>query len=258
MPYDFIYISPHLDDVTFSCGGQIYARTAAGATVLVVTVTTGLPPAPLSEFARELHERWQLPADGVRLRREEDEAACGKLGADFEHWPVPDCIYRRDPASGRPLYNTLDDIFDRPRRADEAIVPEIAGRLASLPQAGQVIAPLAVGQHVDHQLTRLACEQVFGGDLLYYEDYPYIRQEGALARAQGEAEQWQETLLPIDETATAAKIRGMAAYKSQIPIFFDDGHDLDKQARMQIRLTGGERVWRRLAGTPGINVAFLD
>ena len=60
--YDAIYLAPHLDDAALSCGGQIYQLTAVGKQVLIVTIIAGDPPQNVvySDFARELHERWEL------------------------------------------------------------------------------------------------------------------------------------------------------------------------------------------------------
>src|SRR6185295_1884137 len=107
-----IYLSPHLDDAVFSCGGMIHRHIRAGGRVVVVTVCTGdPPPGLLSDFAESLHERWQAqakapaaPAEVVRQRRNEDLDALAALGAQAVHLDVPDCIYRLSPASGRPLY----------------------------------------------------------------------------------------------------------------------------------------------------------
>ena len=86
-----------------SCGARIDYQVQHGQSVLVITVCAGdPPPGPLSPFADMLHARWQLPPSAVvSRRREEDIAAMARLGVDYEHWPVPDCIYRLD-ASGQP------------------------------------------------------------------------------------------------------------------------------------------------------------
>ena len=76
-PIDALYLSPHLDDAVYSCGGLIYQQTQAGQRVLVMTTCAGLPPSgPLSPFAEALHTRWQVSAtNAVTTRRTEDHAA---------------------------------------------------------------------------------------------------------------------------------------------------------------------------------------
>ncbi|MCA9933816.1 MAG: PIG-L family deacetylase, partial [Anaerolineales bacterium] len=152
MRYDAIYLSPHLDDVALSCGGQVYDLTAAGQSVLIVTIAAGDPPeSPLSDFALALHSRWQLAADAVARRREEDAAACQVLGADCLHWDIPDCIYRLHPQTGAPLYTSNEALFGKVNEAETAVAAQLADRMCTLPPHDRVIAPLTVGNHVDHQ-----------------------------------------------------------------------------------------------------------
>jgi LmbE family N-acetylglucosaminyl deacetylase len=167
--YNTLYLSPHLDDATLSCGGQIHQQTAAGRPVLIVTITAGDPPAvPPSEFAQLLHDRWQLAGEVVAGRRAEDAAACRRLGADYLHWDISDCIYRVDPATGAALYPSVEAIFGPVHPAEAPLVAVLARRMATLPPCGRVIAPLAIGCHVDHQLVRAAAEQWQGNALTYY------------------------------------------------------------------------------------------
>jgi LmbE family N-acetylglucosaminyl deacetylase len=77
-----IFLSPHPDDAVLSCGGWIDQLAQDGERPLVLTVFGGDRPAavPLSAFARSLHERWQLGDDAPARRRDEDRAACDRLG----------------------------------------------------------------------------------------------------------------------------------------------------------------------------------
>ena len=70
--YDTIYLSPHLDDVALSCGGQVYMLGEIERPVLIVTVMAGEPPGlATSNYAQALHDRWQLQIDVVARRRAE-------------------------------------------------------------------------------------------------------------------------------------------------------------------------------------------
>ena len=103
--YDYIYLSPHLDDVVYSCGAQIFEHTSRGRSVMVITLMAGDPdPDELSDYAMQLHERWQISSGSIELRRQEDRSACSLIGAHTLHWPFLDCIYRRNPVNGLPLY----------------------------------------------------------------------------------------------------------------------------------------------------------
>lgn len=247
--YDAIYLSPHLDDAALSCGGQIHQQTSRGDSVLVVTVMAGDPPAgPLSAFARSLHARWGLPADEVVAgRRAEDVAACQLLGAEWAHWPFADAVYRCDGATGAPLYPTWEDVIAAPHAADEALVDELAQRMADLPAAGRILAPLAVGNHMDHQLTRLAAVRCFGAGLWYYEDYPYVLDAAATAVVPTDDPQWQAEIMPVPPLSLQMKIAGIAAFASQVGSFFSDRPDLEQKMTAFTARVGGERVWRQTA-----------
>jgi LmbE family N-acetylglucosaminyl deacetylase len=249
-PYAAIYLSPHLDDVALSCGGQIAAQTTAGRSILVVTLMAGdPPPAPLSDFAQTLHQRWQLPANVVAQRRQEDAIACQVLDVDFIHWQIPDCIYRSHPQTGKPLYASEDAIFGRVHRADSELLDGLARRLAGLPAHGRLFLPLAIGHHVDHQITRATAERCFGlTSLNYYEDYPYVTEPGALAAViPPDRTGWQVDVILLTETSLQAKIEAIAAYGSQLSTFFDGRSHLEKQIRDDARAVGGERIWQRVS-----------
>ena len=246
--YDWIYLSPHLDDAALSCGGQIFAATQRGARVLIVTITAGDPVAPVSDYAASLHTRWEL-VNATEARRQEDLAASKILGAEALHWAVPDCIYRVD-AAGKPFYVSDADIFGAVAPAEMGLVEELAAQMRALPAARQVVAPLTVGQHVDHELTRLAAESAFGSEaLLYYEDYPYAQQPGKLAQVidqDATSSQWVAEVVTLEAQALQAKVAAVAAFRSQVSTFFRDQADLEAQVGGYANLIGGERRWRRL------------
>lgn len=246
MMYDAIYLSPHLDDAALSCGGQIFQQTAVGQRVLIVTVMAAIPPVNnFSAYAQELHGRWQLAHQAVEARQAEDQAACARLGADWLYGPLPDCIYRLD-AHGRALYQDWAQITGDIHLAERPLVAELGAWLAQLPPSRQIVAPLAVGNHVDHQLVRLAAQACFGARLWYYEDYPYTREAAALtavlAATHGGA--WQSKTVPLSPAAIATKIEAIRAYGSQLSSFFEDDAALKEAIFAQATAVGGERLWQ--------------
>lgn len=246
--YDAIYLSPHLDDVAFSCSGQIVQRVDSGQRVLIVTLMAGDPPdRPLSPYAQALHDRWELDMTATACRRQEDVAACEILGADYQHWELPDCIYRRHRQTGEALYTSDEDIFAAVHLDDVALADQLAERLAGLPAAESVYVPLTVGHHVDHQLTRLAAEKWRPVEsFLYYEDYPYAADRAAVARALVEPAEWAYEACTLSAAEFAQKISAMEAFVSQLSSFFTDRADLIEKIKAYGGIVGGERVWRRL------------
>ena len=246
--YDSIYLSPHLDDATLSCGGQIFQQTSLGKRVLIVTITAGDPAvSTVSEYAQSLHTRWELVVDAVAGRRAEDISASQILGADTLHWSVPDCIYRYHPETGAPFYVSDADIFGEVDPAELSLVNELARQMANLPPATQIFAPLTIGHHVDHLLTRAAAELCFGArNLIYYEDYPYAEKVGALeAVLSMEQIAWQAEVIPLSAADVQAKIEAIFAFKSQLSTFFDSRAHLEQRIHDFTTAVGGERIWRQ-------------
>ena len=245
--YNTIYLAPHLDDVVLSCGGQIFEETQRGKRVLVVTIMAGDPPKIVSDYAQSLHTRWELAANTTAARRREDIVACDILEADTLHWQIPDCIYRTHPETGAPFYVSDNDIFGDIHPAEAHLVNQLLAQLAELPPSNQIIAPLTVGNHVDHQIVKRAAIQYFGARLEFYEDYPYVQTPGSLDFLQStDGINWKVTVIPVSQKALAAKIEAILAYRSQISTFFTDRADLEQQVIGYANNVGGERIWKQL------------
>ena len=240
--YSALYLAPHLDDVALSCGGQIAQRTRDGERVLVATVTAGDPSAEnLPPFAQAHHEAWNLSAEMVvRNRRAEDARAAAILGAEYVHLPLLDAIYRVDSA-GAALYESDETLFGEVASVEDSLVDEIVAMLRKLPAADQVVAPLTVGGHVDHRLTRLAAERAFDS-LLYYEDYPYAQRNGLEA---GYISKFEATTLLLSDEAIETKIAAIEAYESQVDHLFEDIDDMRGKVRDYVQQVGGERLWKK-------------
>ena len=267
--YDHLYISAHFDDVSLSCGGQIFRHTAIGDSVLVVTITGGEPSGePHSDTVQKLHDRWfdslgETTGSMVVHRRAEDRAAFDVLRADVLHLNFLDAIYRAGP-DGAPLYPGPIDMFGAFNPADAGEIDAVAAALAALPEAGQVYLPLGVGGHIDHGVTRRAGERVFK-DVAYYEDYPYTMKPGALAAVLPPSGRgnWQPETIWLTEAALAAKVASIGAYKSQLSSFFTGPDDITTKLREEGQrvmadaaaggeqtpqwAAGAERLWRRRA-----------
>lgn len=240
-----VYLSPHLDDVALSCGGQIAQRARTGDRVTVVTLFAGDPPQELSALARRLHRAGSLGANAVNVRRREDETSCSILGAEPTHWAFTDALYRRDAATGDALYPTLEALFQDPVEPDQALTEELAERLREAFEGVTLYAPLAVGGHVDHRLTRAAAERAFGGRLAYYEDFPYVLRPGALETALGDAEPWRSEVVALERDAVKARIAAIGAHRSQLRPLFGARWRMRLKVARAVRHTGGERLWRK-------------
>jgi LmbE family N-acetylglucosaminyl deacetylase len=250
-----IYLSPHLDDAVLSCGGRIHQQSQRGERVSVITLCAGDPPqAALSPFAQALHLRWNTPREAAAIRRAEDRAALGLLGAEPVHWDVPDCIYRADPQTGAFLYASEAALFGVWQAAEHPLAQRLAADIARHVHAhpdSRLYVPLGIGNHVDHQLTRRAAEAT-GLPLIYYEDYPYAAREPYTALWAGRARAADGRALrpewaALDEADLAAKCRAVAAYVSQLSSFWASEAAMHAALRSFAEQVGGgplaERLW---------------
>lgn len=237
----WIYLSPHLDDATLSCGGLIWEQTHTGIEVEMWTLCAGdPPPGEISPLAQELHTRWQSgsPLQTLHLRRAEDQNAARRLGAAARHFPIPDCIYRRD-AQENWLYP--QEIFTPLRPAENTLLEQIAALLEkNLTNYDTLVCPLALGGHVDHLLTRAAVERL-KRPLWYYADIPY------LLRNPQEINQASLGLSPntffISPAGLSAWQDAIAAYPSQISSLFEDERDMRQRIREYSQQNDGLLLW---------------
>ena len=240
---EWIYLSPHCDDVALSCGGLLWEQSKAGERVRVWTLCAGdIPAGPLSSFAESLHQRWESGEGATALRRAEDLRACQLLGAEARYFDLPDCIYRRDKPGGEHLYASEQALFGSLNPAEEKLINNLAAELASrIPKEAQVVAPLALGGHVDHRLVRAAADKI-EMQLWFYADYPYIERAGEQVWI--ELSHREHTDFPVSEAGLAAWEAGIAAHGSQISTFWSDLQGMQTAIRAYHQRVCGVRLYR--------------
>jgi LmbE family N-acetylglucosaminyl deacetylase len=248
-----LFLSPHYDDAVLSCGATIHQLVAAGRTVIVVTVMGGKPEAnrvPDTPLVRELHARWKEGADPVAARMSEDEAALGMLGAQAHRLVVwMDCIYRTS-RSGQALYPTVDSIFSGETPQDDPaakLLPTVVLPLAS--SATVVYAPMGVGSHVDHRIVRDWALELRNQNpsiaLKFYEEYPYCQDQAAVEKAAAFFSSHEPELhvqpeaVTVSEADTAAKVKAIACYQSQISSFWSSVEAMEAAVRKVMRQADG-------------------
>ncbi|UCH60809.1 MAG: PIG-L family deacetylase [Anaerolineales bacterium] len=240
----WVYLSPHLDDVTLSCGGLVWQQSHAGQHVSIITICAGdPPPGEYSPFARSLHLRWKTGVQAINQRRQEDLASCQLMGAAAHHMAIPDCIYRRGGPDEQPLYVSEEAIFGALHKDEAGLIDNLVADLAaSISDQAVVVSPLALGNHVDHNLTRTAAENL-RRRLWYYADYPYVlKNMHAITQLQGQGWQWQ--LFPLTERAVDIWLEAIAAHTSQISTFWPDLESMRAEVRYYIQREQGVRLWQ--------------
>jgi LmbE family N-acetylglucosaminyl deacetylase len=241
---NWIYLSPHLDDAVLSCGALIWEQANAGQQVSIWTLCAGdPPPGPLSTFAQSLHQRWQAGQAAMVERRREDIRACKLVGAEFRHFQIPDCIYRKDSQSGKYLYTSEAALFGSLHPAEAGLVNTVHETLAQfLPAQCELVCPLTLGGHVDHCLMRQAAERL-NRPLFYYADFPYVLDQEAGLEERVPPGQGSK-LFPISSKGQRAWEQAVAAYQSQISTFWSGIAEMQAALRDHASREHGVRLWK--------------
>jgi LmbE family N-acetylglucosaminyl deacetylase len=212
-----LFLSPHLDDIAFSCGGTLARLKARGWRIILATVFTRSVPHPTGfALACQTSKGLSPDVDYMALRRAEDRTFAAWMGVHELVWlDLPEAPHRG--------YHSPGALF-APPRTDDDILPSLEDRLSLLIDTVRpdlVFAPQALGSHVDHvQLVRtLPAMDIQVSQILWYRDTPYaVRQPQAkpdISLPGG--------LRPLAMNVTAElsrKVSGCVCYRSQIPFQF--------------------------------------
>ena len=246
----WIYLSPHLDDVIYSCGGLIWEQTLAGEAVEIWTICAADPPdEPLSPFAETLHQNWGLGKNAVQVRREEDRKASQIVGAVPRYFSYLDCIYRKSD-TGNYYYLSDQELFGGLDPGEANLIITLTEELKDqLPAAARIVVPLGIGNHVDHDLTRKAASRL-GIPLYYYADYPYAREtEGKeILKFMGGSAEWEEEIFLISEKGSQGWQEASGSYQSQTSIFWENEEVLKEEILAYSSTIGGVRLWKTVEG----------
>lgn len=197
-----LLLSPHADDVAFSVGGLI----AGWGPQLRLQMLTAFGR---SGWALLPSLRKQSVDAVSAARRLEDSAYCGKHGIDHVVLDCPDS-YVMGYNEAKELNTPLNQ---DPRTGD--MVKLIGDALCRL-RPDVVIAPSALGGHIDHRIVRAAAEAWGRADIFYYEDIPYSAYLtlGEIQRELGA--QGLEPAMSIDiDAAMEEKCGDMWSYRTQ-------------------------------------------
>ncbi|EWY36555.1 N-acetylglucosaminylphosphatidylinositol deacetylase [Skermanella stibiiresistens SB22] len=209
-----LFISPHLDDVAFSCAGTLAVLKAAGWKTVLATVFTQSVAHPEGfALACQTDKGLEPDVDYMALRREEDAGFGRVVGVDGIHWlDLPEAPHRG--------YDSAGALFSGVSPAD-GIWTEVAARIGALADAVNprlVFACQALGGHVDHRQTVRAVLEL-KRPTLWYRDLPYAIRAPEEAPPVG----LPGGLMPLAVPITGhldVKIAGACRYTSQLAFQF--------------------------------------
>lgn len=209
-------LSPHLDDAVFSCGATLARLAGEGAHVMLVTAFTRSVPRP-EGFALACQTDKGLPrdVDYMALRRAEDRRAAHVLGvAEVLHLDLPEAPHRG--------YRSAEELRGRLRSEDDIGV-ELTRRLAELGEAELVLAPRALGDHVDHRELVNALPKAWSCRTRSYRDLPYALRTTSSARDDDCAVDVARSL--------GRKLDACAAYATQLEFQFGGEAEMRRTLR---------------------------
>ena len=239
----WIYLSPHLDDAIYSCGGLIHQQAQLGAEVEIWTIFSGqFDPNRLTPFAKDIHNRWGTGLDSIKARRSEDEKACEILGVTPRHFEFRDVIYRFKENGSAEIIED-NDLFRAYDKADDPFMESIQFTLQQAMKKEenmQICAPLSLGGHIDHQIVRRAADKLeLDTPLYYFVDFPYI------VRTQGQVPNLPKKEFELSESDINFWCKGIALYGSQVSTFWDDVADIHSEIYPYWQKGGGSCLWIR-------------
>ena len=242
-----VAVSPHLDDAVFSAGGTLAALAAAGWRVRVVTCFTAsvADPSPFA-LSTQLDKGLAADVDYMALRRAEDVAALALLGAEPVHLPLFEAPHRG--------YTSAADLFAG-QHADDDVAGALRAAVAPhLQDAELVLAPQAIGDHVDHRVV-VDVVAALRPDALFWRDTPYVlrRPDAAAWRGVPPGDEQPVAIgAHLDTKAAAAR-----CYATQVGFQFGGAQrvaaDLEALARAEAARTGAPGPCEVLRGaTPAV------
>ena len=240
-----LFLSPHLDDVVFSCGGVACRLVDAGwHTVLATVFTRSVVPASGFALACQLDKGLAADLDYMALRRDEDRRAAAIVGFADTRWldllEAPHRGYHAAPA-------LFGDVL-----AEDSVALELSATFVALAaelQPDVVLVPQGLGNHVDHQHVLAAARSSFRADsLAFYRDVPYALRHPEARPLPGVP----EATAVIDIAAVLdRKIAAAQAYESQIGFQFGGAAALDQALRAFAASEGGAE---RLTGPAALTL----
>lgn len=220
-----LFLSPHLDDVAFSCCAAMIQHFRQEDEVRLVTIFTGNVEQPRG-FALECQTSKNIVSDVdyMALRREEDGEFCRVVGMkNASYWPILEAPHRG--------YNSAPELFAGIQDGDE-VWREIAARLCELGEAERVYCPQGLGNHVDHLQAIRAALTVFTPEKLwFYRDTPYAIRQRDAAPSPLLPLNLDERCVAFDEVILQRKIKGCRAYQSQIGFQFGGADEVARKLR---------------------------
>ncbi len=173
---NILILSPHADDAVFSCGDHIIKWRKQLVNVTVCTIFTDFQTPIMSKDARSLlnHSGFSNINSFKKARNEEDKNALSYMKTNFTSPHLTDGAFRA--VKNKLVYKSFNELFSgKISRLDEITIKKLSHFLhVTKINYHLIIAPLGIGNHVDHLITSLCAKKCIPANkLAFYIDVPY-------------------------------------------------------------------------------------
>lgn len=162
--YKLLYfISPHLDDAIFSCGGLIYELKKKNNIIKVINVFTGFDDKNYSKEGLDFLKKTSFKSfsELFEKRLEEDKKVFDELNINVFNLGFKEFIFQK---------KSLEEYFND-KKLKKAIFEKINNLLTDKNRL--IFIPYGLGNNPDHLLLRQIVEDKFK-NIIYYLEWPYI------------------------------------------------------------------------------------
>lgn len=237
----YIFFSPHLDDAVLSCGLLLKRLKTMRKKIFVYSVFTRASDEPFTKQAIRFMSScsYNNAHQLFRDRKKEDALAMAYFGAGNKHLNFIDAAWRKTnfyekhlrfakllrfiPHLTHVYPNAATQFSGNPSPLDDLLQKKLTQKLSEEVQRANkktlLLAPLGVGGHVDHIITRL-CVEKLGKPTLFWRDAPYSTSPQNVKRFFTRNKHYKPFLNIPD--SIGGKTAAITYYKSQLPVLFPD------------------------------------
>ena len=248
-----IFLSPHIDDVVFSVGGYLHQLNQQSQQTEVWTIFAGQNP-PRSKrtpIANEIIDRWGYGEQTTNRRIAEDQNALSVLKNKKQYYfDFLDAIYRKNDLGENIVNGEPDFIKSFSPNQSQNIIAELISFLKpklAKSQNASLYLPLAMGNHPDHKVLRIAIDSIITQlphiQLHYFADFPYtIRvDDNGESYAPSNTKKIQIKISPQNQQKW---IKAITQYHSQFPDYWQDIKQLKTQLKILLNQQNQLNLWK--------------
>lgn len=167
-----LILSPHMDDAILSCTDHIRSWQQHHEVTVFTIFNRYIKSNSESASTYMYLSGFNSVTTLQRERDKEDLNAFNELQCRNVYGQLTDAAFRKN--DNNILYPTTASIFNNEISDGDNALNQLKKMFIQYQNYDTIVAPLAIGNHVDHRITHKAAKSVFSKkQLAYYVDYPY-------------------------------------------------------------------------------------